>query len=82
MVRILVGTMLEVGRGGMTPDDFVAALAARRRDSAGPTAPARGLTLVRVNYAQDPRQGTRPCLGMPGSTAAPGHPTEMEAPCD
>lgn len=82
MVRILVGTMLEVGRGGMTPDAFVAALAARRRDAAGPTAPARGLTLVRVNYAQDPRQGTSPCLGKPVTRAAAGHPTETETPCD
>jgi tRNA pseudouridine38-40 synthase len=55
MVRIIVGTLLEVGRGKMSPEAFGDALAARDRRAAGPTAPARGLCLVRVNYPDDPR---------------------------
>lgn len=55
MVRAIVGTLLEVGRGNMTEAEFARVLAAGRRDAAGPTAPARGLTLVRVTYPNDPR---------------------------
>ncbi len=50
MVRIAVGTLLEVGRGRRTPSGVAEALAARERCAAGPTAPAQGLTLVRVDY--------------------------------
>jgi tRNA pseudouridine38-40 synthase len=55
MVRALVGTFLLAGRGTLTPLAFAAILNARDRRAAGPTAPARGLTLVRVNYPNDPR---------------------------
>jgi tRNA pseudouridine38-40 synthase len=50
MVRNLVGTFLEVGRGNLTETEFSAILAARSRDEAGPTAPARGLFLINVDY--------------------------------
>lgn len=50
MVRILAGTLVEVGRGRMTPDDVAAALASGDRERAGPTAPAHGLRLCRVDY--------------------------------
>ena len=50
MVRSLVGTLREVGTGRMTPDQFSEALAAARRECAGPTAPPHGLTLVAVTY--------------------------------
>jgi tRNA pseudouridine38-40 synthase len=56
MVRIIVGTLLEVGYGRMTTAEFADALEARDRSAAGPTAPAKGLTLVRVEYPNDPRQ--------------------------
>ena len=50
-VRNIVGTLKLVGEGLWTPNDVAAALAARRRSAAGPTAPATGLTLTRVTYA-------------------------------
>jgi tRNA pseudouridine38-40 synthase len=50
MVRNLVGTMLEVGRGKLHASQITKILAARNRDAAGPTAPARGLFLVSVEY--------------------------------
>ena len=50
MNRVLVGTMLEVGTGRRTPDDFAALLEGRPRAEAGPTAPARGLCLTAVRY--------------------------------
>ncbi len=50
MVRNLVGTMLDVGRGYMHCEDIPAVLAALDRSAAGPTAPARGLFLHSVEY--------------------------------
>jgi tRNA pseudouridine38-40 synthase len=53
MVRNLVGTFLEIGRGNLTAADLPRILEARARSQAGPTAPARGLFLVRVDYPED-----------------------------
>jgi tRNA pseudouridine38-40 synthase len=50
MVRNLVGTMLDVGRGQLPLEDLPEILAARSRSAAGPTAPARGLFLHSVEY--------------------------------
>jgi tRNA pseudouridine38-40 synthase len=50
MVRNLVGTMLDVARGYMRPDDIPIIIAANDRSLAGPTAPARGLFLHSVEY--------------------------------
>jgi tRNA pseudouridine38-40 synthase len=50
MVRNLVGTLVEVGRGRRSPGDIEALLASRDRRLAGRTAPAHGLTLVTVEY--------------------------------
>jgi tRNA pseudouridine38-40 synthase len=50
MVRNLVGTMLDIGRGYMSLSDIPRILAANDRALAGPTAPARGLFLHSVEY--------------------------------
>ncbi len=50
MVRNLVGTFLQVGRGALEIDDVARILQARDRSAAGPTAPACGLYLVSVEY--------------------------------
>lgn len=50
MVRNLVGTMIEVGRGAMPSAEIPRILAARSRSAAGPTAAARGLFLHSVEY--------------------------------
>ncbi len=52
MVRNIVGTLLEVGGGKRAPEDISDILAARDRSCAGPTAPAQGLCLVNVEYAE------------------------------
>ena len=50
MVRILTGTLIEVGRGERRPEDIPALFEAGVRASAGFTAPAKGLTLESVEY--------------------------------
>jgi tRNA pseudouridine38-40 synthase len=50
MVRNLVGTMIDAGRGFLRIEEIPKILAARSRPAAGPTAPARGLFLVSVEY--------------------------------
>lgn len=50
MVRSIVGTMLEVGRGDRDPDSIQAAIVSGDRNLAGITAPANGLTLLEVQY--------------------------------
>ncbi len=53
MIRNIVGTLMEVGRGQLAPEDISRILEARDRSRAGPTAPAQGLCLMRVEYEQD-----------------------------
>jgi tRNA pseudouridine38-40 synthase len=50
MVRVLVGTMLQVGGGRRAPDDFERLLAGAPRERAGETAQAHGLHLAAVSY--------------------------------
>jgi len=50
MVRNMVGTILDVGRGKIKPEDIPGIFAAKDRRRAGQTAPAKGLTLVKVVY--------------------------------
>lgn len=52
MVRSLVGTLVEVGRGRRTPEEFSFLLNGRPRSEAGPTAAAAGLVLERVFYGR------------------------------
>lgn len=50
MVRILMGTLLEVGEGKRRPEEMAGILAGRDRTLAGPLVPAVGLTLMEVRY--------------------------------
>ena len=50
MVRIIAGTLLQVGRGERQPEDIPAILEACDRSAAGPTAPAHGLTMIGIEY--------------------------------
>lgn len=50
MVRILVGTLLEVGQGKRSPESMADVLAAKNRQAAGYTTPPQGLCLMRVDY--------------------------------
>lgn len=50
MVRSIVGTLIDVGKGKLTPDEFLHILEARDRKCARPTAPPEGLCLAMVTY--------------------------------
>lgn len=50
MVRIIAGTLVEVGRGHIRSEEVEGIIAACDRAKAGPTAPARGLRLVEIKY--------------------------------
>lgn len=58
MVRTLVGTMLEVGKGERSVEDFIALLDGRPREDAGPTAPPHGLYFTAAHYDDDRRTST------------------------
>jgi tRNA pseudouridine38-40 synthase len=51
MVRILVGTLVQVGKGRLHPSEIETILEAKDRQTAGPTAPPEGLILLEVGYA-------------------------------
>lgn len=59
MARAIAGTLIEVGRGKLAPEELGAILAARDRRRAGPTAPACGLYLLSVLYPE-------PCFASAG----------------
>ena len=50
MVRIIAGSLMEIGGGMYPPEHMKEMLEARDRQAAGPTAPARGLTLAEIRY--------------------------------
>ncbi len=52
MVRIIAGTLIEVGKGKIKPESIKKIMEARDRQKAGPTAPAHGLTLVEIEYPE------------------------------
>lgn len=53
MVRAIVGTLVDVGRGRLTPDDFEKIIVAKNRGLAGTSAPAQGLYLTQIEYPQE-----------------------------
>ena len=53
MVRIIAGTLMEVGQGKREPESMETVLQACDRSAAGPTAPARGLTLIKYDFNSD-----------------------------
>ena len=53
MVRIIAGTLIEAGQGSRTADSIRKALESGDRSSVGPTAPARGLMLVGIQYLDE-----------------------------
>lgn len=70
MVRNIVGTLVEIGRGSLAPADLTRILDARDRTAAGPTAPARGLYLAEVLYDSVTTETQRPThdnIGCPTS---------------
>lgn len=50
MVRIIAGTLIKVGAGDISPERIEEILKAKNREAAGPTAPARGLTMIGLEY--------------------------------
>ena len=50
MVRIIAGTLIQIGIGEKEPEDMKQMLLARNRSAAGPTAPAHGLTMIGIEY--------------------------------
>ncbi|MCM1089443.1 MAG: tRNA pseudouridine(38-40) synthase TruA [Butyrivibrio sp.] len=58
MVRIIVGTLIEVGEGRRRPDDMAEVLERRDRKLAGPTAPAHGLFLVKYEWCESGDQAS------------------------
>lgn len=51
MIRILMGTLLEVGKGERSPESIPELLDAKNRELAGPLMPAKGLTLVEIFFS-------------------------------
>lgn len=56
MVRIIAGTLMEVGRGRKTPEDIPQILEKKDRRAAGPTAPACGLVLKEYRFLREDRK--------------------------
>lgn len=54
MVRIMVGTLVDVGRGQLDASSIASIIESRDRSQAGQTAPPQGLTLVRLDYPDHP----------------------------
>lgn len=50
MVRIIAGTLIQVGAGERSPQEMKEILEAKNREAAGPTAPAKGLTMIGIEF--------------------------------
>jgi len=68
MVRIIVGTLLEIGKGRKKPGDMPAILEAKDRSKAGPTAVAKGLILWNVEYEAADENNLKSACDLPGFT--------------
>jgi tRNA pseudouridine38-40 synthase len=53
MVRAVVGTLFEVGRGKMTTEQFAQVIIQHTRSAAGDSAPAEGLYLTKIIYPEE-----------------------------
>ena len=53
MVRIIAGTLMDVGQGKKAPEEMQDILAAKNRSAAGPTAPAHGLMLMKYEFPEE-----------------------------
>lgn len=52
MVRILAGTLLDIGKGNIRSEEMAQIIEAKDRKAAGPTAPPQGLTLLQIRYPE------------------------------
>ncbi len=57
MVRIIAGTLIQVGAGKIAPEQMADILAAKDREAAGPTAPAHGLIMMEIDFSLDTAKG-------------------------
>lgn len=53
MIRIIAGTLMDIGEGKRSPEDMETIIEAKDRGAAGPTAPPQGLTLIRYEYPDE-----------------------------
>jgi tRNA pseudouridine38-40 synthase len=74
VVRAIVGTLVWVGSGKLSPAEFRAVLESRDRRRAGPTAPPKGLTLSSVTYPSE-REPARPRPRAPSRVRRPSAPS-------
>ena len=56
MVRIIAGTLILAGSGAILPDEIPQILEKRNRGAAGPTAPAKGLTMIGIEFLEEEGQ--------------------------
>ena len=63
MVRIIAGTLIRIGGGEWEPECIPRILEEKNRAAAGPTAPAKGLTLMEIRYPQEQEKHTGPAMG-------------------
>lgn len=59
MVRIIAGTLVQVGLGRLKAEEIPNILEAKNREAAGPTAPAHGLTMIGIEYEEE--KGEQSC---------------------
>ena len=52
MVRIIAGTLIKVGKGSIEPETVASIILSKDRNNAGPTAPARGLSLMEIRFLE------------------------------